>query len=161
MYEKITYRVDGREVNEKDAVREGIYSKYYYLHDKSIDKIEMINMGNIFKVVYPQREPPFDNVFERHFEQYPETTIQININEQNTQDGGYNYRTYIYSAQKELLYIKDCYENSSDNLVKEIELDNAGNILVIYMYYYNDEGNLIKIIELDGNNNIVGEQEFD
>jgi hypothetical protein len=153
------YKIDNEVVTKEEAVADGIYSIYYLLDDNMnmVDRIEMINKGNIYKVVYPEQEMPFEGIINQHLKMYPSIDFELWDKKIPNDSGNFRYRSYLYNGSGECISIKNSIVDADDYLLREMELDATMQVKSILEYIY-EERDLIKIIEFDKNNNKISEQ---
>jgi hypothetical protein len=153
------FKIDNRTVTEDEAVESGIYSIYLLSDDDLIDRIEMVNKGDIFKVAYPDRERPFDDALENHFKTYPKVDLEIWEKKELEENNIFRYRAYLYDSEGTEILVKDCFLDSEGLLVKEKELDDDLEISCEFEYLY-ENGKLSKIFEFDSDGKKVSEQDL-
>jgi hypothetical protein len=157
-YKKL-FKIDNKSVTEEEATASGVYSIYLLSDSGRIDRIEMVNRGAIFKVAYPDRDRPFDDILKNHFRIYPNVDLEIWEKKALEKDDLYRYRAYLFDSEGEEFLVKDCFINSQDLLVKEEELDNELSIGCVFEYQY-ESGKLSKIIEYNSDGKKVNEQDL-
>jgi hypothetical protein len=155
---KKLFKIDNRSVTEEEAAASGIYSIYLLSDGDRIDRIEMVNRGAVFKVVYPDRDRPFEGVLKNHFRIYPNIDLEIWEKKRLEKDNIFRYRAYLFDSEGEGSLVKDCFINAHGLLIKEEELDKELSISCVFEYLY-ESGKLSKMIEFNHDGKQVNEQD--
>ncbi|WP_010251958.1 hypothetical protein [Acetivibrio cellulolyticus] len=159
-YSKIQYELFGEKISKEEADNNEYYEIAYYNEAEKRVKVELFENKQLSQLVYPDKEPPFEEIIREHLECYPNMKMEIETPKVFLDDGGYKYTSYIYLLHKNFELVKECYFDKDDNLLREVELDENNKPIVISTYVYDESGELIEVIEESPQGNTVGGLDF-
>ncbi|MFC4161879.1 hypothetical protein [Chitinimonas lacunae] len=152
------FMIGCRVVSQKEALEDGTYSMYIFKNEKP-DRIKMFHNGCLYKVVYPEREKPFDGLKAEHFKNYPGVTLEVWEERKPYCEAGYEYRSHVFNECGEQILLRDCILDAKERIIKEVEMDDNFEVVVEYGYVY-DGDELVEAIEFDKEGNRVGGRDF-
>lgn len=156
---RIEYKVDNEAVTQQQAIEAGIYSRHLPAAGDREETIELYSHPNLYKVIYPERRPPFAVILQRHAQEYGNIDCEIWSPRRPLPDHTRQFDAWLFARGAELIMHTHCSEDASGRLSQETQYSADGSFIAAYGYHY-DGNKLVRVIELDRNGHPIAQQEI-
>jgi len=157
---KKQYRVDNKVVSLDQARIDKIYSVYWIDDNDIVQKIEMMDDLDAYKVIFADQETIFETPLAKHQKNYPDIDIEYWTSKQKIAENSFKFDATHFNAKGELTAKTACIEDATGKLLSETEYSPSGVFVNRSNYIYDDNNKLIRVEEFDSFGHKISELEM-